>query len=34
MNALNGLNMSGLEIGIEWSKRDPRYDPRDTKRPP
>lgn len=34
MAELNGLNMGGLRIGIEWSKRSGRYDPRDSRRPP
>ena len=34
MNQLNRLNLKGLEIGIEWSKRSNRYDPRDSRRPP
>lgn len=30
---LNGVNLKGLEIGIEWSKRSSRYDPRQSRRP-
>jgi len=34
MAQLNGVNLKGLEIGIEWSKRSQRYDPRESRRPP
>ena len=34
IQGLNGFNMKGLDIGIEWSKRSNRYDPRETRRPP
>lgn len=34
MQALNDVNLKGLNIGIEWSKRSTRYDPRETRRPP
>lgn len=34
MAQLNGVNMKGLEIGIEWSKRSNRFDPRESRRPP
>jgi len=34
MAQMNGVNMKGLEIGIEWSKRSSRYDPRESRRPP
>ena len=33
MAQLNGVNLKGLEIGIEWSKRSSRYDPRQSRRP-
>lgn len=32
--ALHGLNMKGLDLGIEWSKRSSRYDPVENRRPP
>ena len=33
MEQLNGLDMGGLQIGIEWSKRSGKYDPRSSRRP-
>ena len=33
-NQLAGVNMKGLEIGIEWSKRSNNYNPSDARRPP
>lgn len=31
---LQGLNMGGLKIGIEWSRSSGRYDATQSKRPP
>merc|ERR1712032_1060345 len=34
MEQLNGLNMGGLQIGIEWSKRSGKFDAAASRRPP
>merc|ERR1712232_970736 len=34
MEQLNGLNMGGLHLGVEWSKRSGKFDPRQSRRPP
>jgi len=34
MNDLQGKDMGGLAITIEWSKKSGRFDPKDSKRPP
>jgi len=34
LHDLKGKNLCGLEIGVEWSKKSSRYDPKDAHRPP
>lgn len=34
MSQLQGKNIGGLKISIEWSKKSGRYDPKNSRHPP